>query len=101
MTNVLAHARSYGIVVRFAELGDWGRDELCAEYDPAIPEIRLNIRVASELGAKDLGEFVALAVGHELYHHRERIGEIAVLKDRGARESAADKFARDLLERSS
>ena len=27
----------------------------------------------------DLGEFVALAVGHELYHHRERIGEISVI----------------------
>jgi hypothetical protein len=101
MTNALAQVRSYGIAVRFAELGDWGRDELCSEYDPAIPEIRLNIRVASELGARELGEFVALAVGHELYHHRERIGEIAVLTDRGARESAADEFSRDLLERSS
>ena len=101
MTNALAQAHSYGVGVRFADLGDWGRDELRAEYDPAIPEIRLNIRAASALGACDLGEFVALAVGHELYHHRERIGEIAVLNDRAARESAADEFARDLLEHSS
>ncbi len=27
---------------------------------------------------KTFGEFVALAVGHELYHHRERLGEISV-----------------------
>jgi hypothetical protein len=98
--TALRQARAYGLAVRFADLGEWGSDELRAEYDPAIPEIRLNIRVAAELSARDLGEFVALAVGHELYHHRERIGEISVLPDRNARESAAADFARELLERS-
>lgn len=101
MTNALAAARAYGVAVRFADLGDWGRNELRAEYDPAIPEIRLNIRVASFLPSAKLGEFVALAVGHELYHHREQIGEIAVIADRGAREAAASGFARKLLEDSS
>jgi hypothetical protein len=100
MTCALARARAYGVAVRFADLGDWGRVELRAEYDPAIPEIRLNIRVAAALPIVELGEFVALAVGHELYHHRERIGEIAIIGDRRARESAAADFARALLERS-
>lgn len=100
MTSALAQARAYGIAVRFAELGDWGRDELRAEYDPAIPEIRLNIRIAASLSIQAFGEFVALAVGHELYHHRERLGEITVISDRHARESAAADFARELLERS-
>ncbi len=99
--TALRRARSYGVAIRFADLGDWGSNELRSEYDPVIPEIRLNIRVAAQLSIQDLGEFVALAVGHELYHHRERIGEISVLRDRRARESAAASFARELLERSS
>ena len=94
----LARARAYGVGVRFADLGDWGRDELRSEYDPSIPEIRINLRIAAALPARQLREFVALAVGHELYHHRERIGEVSVLPDRRARESAASQFARDLLE---
>lgn len=100
MTAALAQARAYGVAVRFEDLGDWGEAELRSEYDPAGPEIRLNIRCAAGLSIRELGEFVALAVGHELYHHRERIGEIAVLADRRARESAAGEFARALLERS-
>jgi hypothetical protein len=100
MTNALAKAREYGVGIRFADLGDWGGDELRAEYDAQIPEIRLNIRIAAALPADRLGDFVALAVGHELYHHRERIGEVPVVGDRGARESAADEFARNLFEHS-
>jgi hypothetical protein len=100
VSNALARAQTYGVTVRFADLGDWGRDELLAEYDPVIPEIRLNLRIAAALRPDELGEFVALAVGHELYHHRERIGEVAVIADRRARESAAGDFARELLERS-
>ena len=98
--SALAKAREYGVAVRFADLGDWGRDQLCSEYDPMIPEIRLNLRIVAALSIARLGEFVALAVGHELYHHRERIGEVPIVSDRSARESAADDFARDLLERS-
>jgi hypothetical protein len=96
--SALAHARAYGVAVRFADLGDWGADELRSEYDPSVPEIRLNIRVAAALDPRELGDFVALAVGHELYHHRERIGDVAPLRDRAASESAAADFARSLLE---
>jgi len=98
VSNALARARAYGVAVRFADLGDWGRDELRSEYDPVLPEIRLNIRVAEALPIERLGEFVALAVGHELYHHRERIGEVRPLADRRARESAADDFSRALAD---
>jgi hypothetical protein len=99
--SALSRARSLGIGVRFADLGDWGPHELRSEYDPSVPEIRLNIRIAAALGPRELGEYVALAVGHELYHHLERIGEIAPLRNRGARESAASKFAREIVESAS
>ena len=96
MNRALSQAFAYGVSVRFADLGDWGGDELRSEYDPHVPEIRLNVRVAAALPACELGEFVALAVGHELYHHREYIGEVAVLPLRSAREAAAAEFARTL-----
>ncbi|MBV9718803.1 MAG: hypothetical protein JOZ77_05760 [Candidatus Eremiobacteraeota bacterium] len=96
--SALAQARRYGVRVCFADLGDWGGAQLRAEYDPAIPQIRINTRVAEALSVADLGEFIALAVGHELYHHRERIGEVAVLTNRREREAAAGAFARELLD---
>jgi len=92
-------ARKYGIAIRFADLGDWGLDELRSEYDPTVPEIRLNVRIAEQLDSDELGEFVMMAIGHELYHHRERIGEIVVIPDRVAREHAANDFARSLLQK--
>ena len=98
MSGALAQARAYGVTVRFDDLGDWGEDQLRAEYDPAVPEIRLNVRVAASLPAPALGEFVAFAVGHELYHHREHIGEVKRIDDRCEREAAADEFARSLIE---
>jgi len=98
VTTALELARSYRVAVRFAELGDWGGAELRSEYDPSVPEIRLNLAVAARLPAAQLGEFVALAVGHELYHHREAIHDVPRLRDRSERESAADEFARALLE---
>ncbi len=97
--TALALARSYGVTVRFAELGEWGAGQLRSEYDPSVPEIRLNLAHASRLASLDFAEFVALAVGHELYHHREAIREVAVLRDRSAREAAAARYARELLER--
>jgi hypothetical protein len=100
MMGALATAWEYGVGIRFADLGDWGGDELRAEYDAQIPEIRLNIRIAAALPPDGLGKFVALAVGHELYHHRERIGEVPVVGNKDARERAADEFARRLLEHS-
>lgn len=93
-------ARAYGIELQFADLGDWGEDELRSEYDPHGPLIRINVRIAEQLAAAELGEFVSLAIGHELYHHREHIGEVARLPERTLREIAADDFARMFLERS-
>jgi len=100
MRAALAQARAYGVAIRFADLGAWGSAELRSEYDPRRPEIRLNNRITARLSGRELREFVALAVGHELYHHREAIGEIARLERRAAREAAATEFARALLERS-
>ncbi|HZY97045.1 MAG TPA: hypothetical protein VFE35_08075 [Candidatus Cybelea sp.] len=99
MKAALALARSRGVTVRFADLGDWLEDELRSEYDPAIPEIRLNVRLAADLTIDELDELVTLAIGHELYHYCEATGEIARLPNRSARESAAENFARALLER--
>ena len=98
MIGALAQARRYGVAVCFADLGEWGAVELRSEYDPAVPEIRINNRIAARLSSRELGEFVALAVAHELYHHRERIGEIPTQRDRAEREAAASDFARGLLE---
>ena len=100
MNAALTLARSYGVAVGFADLGDWGSAELRSEYDPNGPAIRLNARVAERMASGDLGAFVTMAIAHELYHHRERIGEIAVIGNRAARERAADRYARELLERS-
>ncbi|HEY2475476.1 MAG TPA: hypothetical protein VGI19_11820 [Candidatus Cybelea sp.] len=81
-------ARQYGVPIRVADLGDWGEHELRSEYDPALPEIRVHLRLAPEL--------VAFAIGHELYHHLEAIGEVSMLPTRAAREAAADAYAREL-----
>ena len=98
MNTALKLAREYGIEVEFADLGDWGVDELRSEYDPSGPTIRINSRVAEQMTPAELGEFVVISVGHELYHHREAIGEIERLQERKDREIAANEFARRLLE---
>ena len=99
MITALQLAREYGVAVEFSDLGDWGVDELRSEYDPKGPVIRINIRVAEQMTSPELGEFITFAVGHELYHHREAIGEIPRLEERKDREIAANEFARKLLER--
>ncbi len=88
MNALLRACRAHGIRVRFADLGDWGRSELRAEYDPGAREIRIHRGLAPAL--------VARAIAHELYHHRESIGEIAVLPSRAQREAAAEEYARRL-----
>jgi hypothetical protein len=99
MTQALALARAFGVRVVLSDLGDWGSARLRSEYDPRDCVIRINTREARRLDEDDLAEFVALAIGHELYHHREHIGEIVVLPDRAQREIAADRYARKLLGR--
>jgi hypothetical protein len=71
-------------------LGDWGSVRLVAEYDPDGPTIRVDRR---ERGAVTIER----AIAHELYHHREAIGEVPRLRDRAERERAADAYARALL----
>jgi hypothetical protein len=90
-------AREYDVPVVFEDLGSWGADELRSEYDPHVPAIRINERVLGRLSSDDAHAFVALAVGHELYHHLERLGEVPRLSGRRHRERAADAFARELL----
>ncbi|MDE2483127.1 MAG: hypothetical protein KGN02_13195 [bacterium] len=99
MNSALRLAREYGISIQFADLGDWGVDELRSEYDPSGPTIRINSRVAEQLTPFELGEFVCFVIGHELYHHRETIGEVPRLPERKDREIAANEFARKLIER--
>lgn len=97
--NALRLARAYGVCVSFADLGDWGKAELRSEYDPHIPVIRINARVARRFKGEALREFIMLAVGHELYHHRERIGATPSLAGTRAREDRAERYARRLLDR--
>ncbi len=75
--------------IEFADLGDWGDAELRSEYDPQGPVIRINSRVADKLAPGERAEFVKRAIAHEMYHHREHLGEIPVIADRAAREEAA------------
>ena len=89
-------ARRYGLTIRFADLGDWTRCELRSEYDARRREIRLNRRVAAALQGERLRRFVEFAIAHELYHHREWIGEVPRLHRASRREAAADAFARAL-----
>ena len=90
-------ARRYGVAIEHADLGTWGASELRSEYDPDGPVIRVNVRVLESLPEPQRDAFVAFAVAHELYHHRESCGEVARLSDRSAREAAADEFARALV----
>jgi len=101
MTPALGLARALGIRVSFADLGDWGSAQLRSEYDARHRVIRINARVVEGLEVCNRDEFVALAIGHELYHFYEHAGEIAVLPERKQREMAADSYARELLGRGS
>lgn len=96
-TAVFALAERYGVRIEYADLGEWGVDELRSEYDPTGPVIRINCRVIEHLPVNEIGDFIAFSIGHELYHHREHRGEIPRLLDRAARETAANDFARQLL----
>jgi hypothetical protein len=89
-------ANHYGVRVEIADLGDWGSAQLRSEYDPNGFVIRINRRVIAGLNEQDVDRFITDALAHELYHHREYIGEVALLRDARARERAADEFARSL-----
>lgn len=82
-------AREYGITIELADLGDWGAATLVSEYDPDGPVIRLNTRALPAGSSCAVREHIDRALAHELYHHREAIGEIARLPGREERERAA------------
>jgi hypothetical protein len=88
MSDVRALAAAYGVTLECVDLGDWGAATLVAEYDP-----RVNARVFDRPNAGVANGALEHAIAHELYHHREAIGEIARLPERRARERAADAFA--------
>jgi hypothetical protein len=93
MSDVLALAAAYGVTIECVDLGDWGAATLVAEYDPRGSAIRVNARVFDRPNAGVANGALEHAIAHELYHHREAIGEIARLPERRARERAADAFA--------
>jgi hypothetical protein len=97
LSEALRLARAYNIAVRFIDLGDWGDSELRSEYDSIGPEIRINRRITERMLGAERERFVALAIGHELYHHREYLGDIPTLATRAERERAADDYAVALL----
>ncbi|MGB6986274.1 MAG: hypothetical protein WBD74_09920 [Candidatus Aquilonibacter sp.] len=97
MKNALDVASAYGVTIEYADLGDWGRAELRSEYDPHGPVIRINGRVVAQLDANARATFIAHCVFHELYHHREAIGEVRRQHGRRAREAAAEAYARAML----
>ena len=89
-------AAAYGVRVELAELGDWGTTNLVAEYDPDGPVIRVNEAALPRGSSCDVRDAIDRAIAHELYHHREAIGEIPRIAERSARERAADAFAETL-----
>ena len=96
MPDVRGIAASYGVAVEIADLGDWGATRLIAEYDPDGPTIRVNARALPHGSSCDVRIAIDRAIAHELYHHREAIGEVPRIRDRDARERAADAFAATL-----
>ena len=97
MHPVFELAKRFGVEIEYADLGDWGVDELRSEYDPEGPVIRVNKRVMENLPVAEIGDFIAFSIAHELYHHCEHRGDVARLTDRAARETAANDFARKML----
>ena len=90
LSNIRAAARAAGVAIELADLGDWGATSLIAEYDPAGPLVRVNVRA---LPATEVRAHVDRAVAHELYHHAEATGAVARLPTRRAREGAAADVA--------
>ena len=97
MPDVRVLAASYGVAVEIAPLGDWGSATLIAEYDPDGPVIRINERALPHGSSCDVRDAIDRAIAHELYHHREALGEVPRIAERAERERAADAFAASLL----
>jgi hypothetical protein len=97
MVDVRSLAASYGVAIELADLGAWGTTTLVAEYDPQGPVIRINERCVPTGSSCIAREHIDRAIAHELYHHREAIGEVPRLATRAERERAADAFAARLV----
>jgi hypothetical protein len=82
-------ARDFGIAIELADLGDWADATLVSEYDPAGPVIRINTRAIPAGSSCDVREHIDRAVAHELYHHREAIGDVPRSAGHAQRERAA------------
>jgi len=95
--DVRGLADAYGVRVELDDLGAWGGTTLAAEYDPNGPTIRVNARALPRGSSCAVRDAIDRAIAHELYHHREAIGEIPRLRDRAARERTADAFAEALV----
>lgn len=89
MLDPRARARAYGLAIELADLGAWGDADLVSEYDPVGPVIRINSRALPAGSSCEVREHIDRAVAHELYHHREAIGEIERLPNSAEREGAA------------
>lgn len=96
MPDVRGLAAEYGVRVEVADLGDWSPATLAAEYDPDGPTIRVNARALPRGDSCAVRDAIDRAVAHELYHHREAIGEVARAASRLEREAAADAYAEAL-----
>jgi len=91
--------------VSVEDLGDWGGATLWSEYDAQERAIRINARAIERLreerGSLDSCTVAAVidrAIAHEIYHHREAIGEIARIPAGSVREAAAHAYAAALTE---
>jgi uncharacterized membrane protein len=94
--DVRGLAARYGVRIELAGLGGWGSATLVAEYDPDGPVIRVNEGALPHGSSCLVREHIDRAIAHELYHHREAIGEVPRLATRAERERAADAFAQAL-----
>ena len=102
MSDPRALAHAYGIRIEIEDLGTWGEALLVSEYEPKGPIIRVNQRAIDRLRATlgaatsscDVRTLIDVAIAHEIYHHREAIGEVERLPTHAQREAAADAYAR-------
>jgi hypothetical protein len=85
-------AQRYGVAIELADLGDWGAAALISEYDPDGPVIRINTREIPAGSSCIVREHIDGAIAHELYHHREAIGEVPRAATREARERSAAEY---------
>jgi hypothetical protein len=101
VSDARAVAAAFGLVVELIDLGDWGTVTLISEYDARARAIRVNRRALDafhaafgDRAADATRDFINLAIAHELYHHREAIGEVPRFATGREREAAADAYAR-------